>query len=83
MAIIIVQKGIRDIPYYLYEPIKRKRVIKAKQGEHETISLQALSLCICVCAHLCAILSLEVLLTSNNNSNCLPNLKHKRYATKK
>ena len=52
MAIIIVQKGIRDIPYYLYEPIKRKRVIKAKQGEHETISLQALSLCICVCVHI-------------------------------
>ena len=36
----------------------------AKQGEHKTILLQALSICLCVCVFACTFESL-VLLTSN------------------
>ena len=43
---------------------KEEKQSKAKQGEDETISLQALFICLCVCFIACAISSL-VLLTSN------------------
>ena len=63
---MIVRRGIRVIPYCLYEPMIRRKALKYKQEEHETISLQALFICLCVCVYACAISSL-VLLTSNNS----------------
>ena len=46
--------------------MKKEKKEKAKQGEHETISLQALFICLCAYVYACAISSL-VLLTSNIN----------------
>ena len=43
---------------------KEEKQYKAKQGEYEIISLQALFICLCVCVYACAMLSL-VLLISN------------------
>ena len=46
-----------------------------KQGEHETISLQALFICLCVCVLACAFSSL-VLLTSNKMYHEIGQFKH-------
>ena len=65
---MLVHRGIRVIPYFLYEPIKKKRRKKTKQREQDIISLHTLFICLCVCMYACAISSLRslVLLTSNN-----------------
>ena len=69
---MVVRRGIRIVPYYLYEPMKRRKTIE-KQHKESTkfISFQTLFICRCVCVYVCAILSL-VLLISNN----LPSLTH-------
>ena len=53
-----VQREIRVLSYCLCEPMKRRKTIKTKQGEHETISLHALFICLCIDVNACAILFL-------------------------
>jgi hypothetical protein len=61
---MLVQKGIRVIPYYLYKPMKTRKTIKGKAKrawDHLTPSIVHMP---CVCVYAYAMLSLVLLIPS-------------------